>query len=295
MSSLETSTAASSIGSATSTAAASSSSTPTPASTRDSMLLEFEPYFQRYALLAELKLLDVPECRVPGLFVLPRDNNVYIWDAVMFIRAGLYNQAVLKFELIIPKDFPSVTPRVVFSTRVFHPQIDPASGEMDLRRHFPVWRASDHLWCVFAYIRRCFFKIDVTDAVNEEASRLWQQDKKMFELKIAGYLKDADTNTYANPGKCGIKFQRWDEEQHAAARDVMLQEAAGHSSRHQSFGLSWVRVTEQGEYQSLAEHLSGSKPRGTRPLEDLLRGLGINNDDQGDNDTAATDKTASLL
>jgi ubiquitin-protein ligase len=63
------------------------------------------------------------------------------WDGVIFLQQELYGQGVFRFRLDIPEAFPCATPpRVFFLSSVFHPAIDPTTGELDLTRKFPAWR-----------------------------------------------------------------------------------------------------------------------------------------------------------
>ncbi len=63
------------------------------------------------------------------------------WDGVIFLQQELYSQGVFRFRVDIPLDFPSpAPPRVFFLSNIFHPAIDPATGELNLARKFPAWR-----------------------------------------------------------------------------------------------------------------------------------------------------------
>lgn len=78
-----------------------------------------------------------------------------VWDGAIFLQQGKYAQGVFKFEIQLPKDFPSddvpVRPpihvvqltglqRVVFHSDLYHPMIDPDTCELDLQSKYPVWR-----------------------------------------------------------------------------------------------------------------------------------------------------------
>lgn len=58
-------------------------------------------------------------------------NNI-VWNAVIFIRNGLYADGKFKFTVIFPKEFPKVKPIVKFLFPIYHPLIDPANGNLDL-------------------------------------------------------------------------------------------------------------------------------------------------------------------
>lgn len=63
--------------------------------------------------------------------------------------------------------------RVVFQSKIFHPMINPDSGDMDVRSGFQEWRKNvNHIWQVVQYIYRAFKKIETKSSVNQEASEL---------------------------------------------------------------------------------------------------------------------------
>lgn len=63
--------------------------------------------------------------------------------------------------------------RVVFQSKVFHPMINPSTGEMDVRSGFEEWRKNvNHIWQVVQYVRRAFYKIETRSPLNQEASEL---------------------------------------------------------------------------------------------------------------------------
>lgn len=89
--------------------------------------------------------------------------------------------------------------RLVFDVPVFHPLVDPASGELDVKRAFAKWRSvnscmwwckpargslshpavfpfrrnHNHIWQVLMYARRVFYKIDTASPLNPEAAVLY--------------------------------------------------------------------------------------------------------------------------
>jgi ubiquitin-protein ligase len=67
-----------------------------------------------------------------GIYILPRFDDIKIWDGVIFIREGYYKEGIFKFEILIPQNYPSKPPEVNFITKVFHPLIDLSTGKLDL-------------------------------------------------------------------------------------------------------------------------------------------------------------------
>jgi hypothetical protein len=56
------------------------------------------------------------------------------------VLTGYYADAVLKFTVQFPADYPSRPPVVHFLSDVFHPLIGPQDGVLNLKPRFRPWR-----------------------------------------------------------------------------------------------------------------------------------------------------------
>ena len=70
-----------------------------------------------------------------GIFLMPADPlpndpcaQLTYWKGVYFVRQGIYQDAVIKFRVTFPPDYPKSMPLVHFQTQVFHPLIDSMTG-----------------------------------------------------------------------------------------------------------------------------------------------------------------------
>lgn len=63
--------------------------------------------------------------------------------------------------------------RVLFESGVFHPSVDPISGEMELKSAFPEWRKDvNRLWQILDHVVQMFCSVDPKNALNSEAADL---------------------------------------------------------------------------------------------------------------------------
>lgn len=178
-----------------------------------------------YILMNEYNMLH--KQKLPGIYVIPSALSPLIWNGVIFIRQGLYQEAVFRFNLNIPENYPNgECPRVFFEFPVFHPVVDPKTGELDVKREFKKWRRNtNYLWQVLLYIRRIFFKIDPKCPSNTEAAELYERNMEQFRKRIEETVRSSKEVLY-NPIESNdahmIRFSPWDSSIHDEAKSDML-------------------------------------------------------------------------
>ncbi|XP_034416472.1 AKT-interacting protein isoform X3 [Cyclopterus lumpus] len=159
----------------------------------------YGPFYLEYSLLAEFTL--VIKQKLPGIYVQPSYKSALMWFGVIFIRHGLYQDGVFKFTVYIPDNYPDgECPKLVFDIPVFHPLVDPVSGELDVRRAFTKWRRNhNHIWQVLMYARTIFYKINTTEPLNPEAAVLYEKDVQLFKSKVVDSVKLCNSHLFDQP------------------------------------------------------------------------------------------------
>lgn len=164
--------------------------------------------FCSYARLIDYKQLQhrLPE----GMYVSPSSLASDRWNGVFFPREGPFVGGVFRFILHLSR-YPSSCPKVVFTTRVFHPAVDVATGSFCLSPLFPQWSPQRHrVWHVLIALRDAFLKpissaqqqhghvaSDEEGSGNADASRMVLQNASEFGLFAAQCAKESVATTKA--------------------------------------------------------------------------------------------------
>ncbi|KAJ7276357.1 ubiquitin-conjugating enzyme/RWD-like protein [Mycena haematopus] len=121
-----------------------------------------------------------------GMYVVPSPESLLVWDAVFFVHQGYYADAILKFRLTFPSNYPESPPTVQFVTDVvFHPLIS-HTGIFNLAPRFRPWRPKEHRvfdvlhWIKAAFKKQALDGIRESDCLNKEAYRLYHETTSSF-------------------------------------------------------------------------------------------------------------------
>ncbi|KAJ7904476.1 UBC-like protein [Mycena olivaceomarginata] len=120
------------------------------------------------------------------MYVVPSPESLLVWDCVFFVHQGYYADAILKFRLTFPTNYPESPPVVQFVTDVvFHPLIS-HSGIFNLAPRFRPWRPKEHRvfdvlhWIKAAFKKHALDEIRESDCLNKEAYRLYHETTSSF-------------------------------------------------------------------------------------------------------------------
>ncbi|XP_013918364.1 PREDICTED: AKT-interacting protein [Thamnophis sirtalis] len=138
---------------------------------------------------------------------------------------------------------------LIFDLPIFHPLVDPVSGELDVKRAFTKWRRNhNHIWQILMYARRVFYKIDTTNPLNPESAVLYEKDVQLFKSKVVDSVKLCSSHLFDPPkieDPHAISFSPWNPAIHNEVREKMLtQKKKGDDQQcknTQVSGLSWVK------------------------------------------------------
>ncbi|ESK95986.1 ubiquitin-conjugating enzyme domain-containing protein [Moniliophthora roreri MCA 2997] len=168
--------------------------------------------FEYASLLAKL------HCPL-GVYVVPSVETIMVWDAVLFVHQGYYSDAVLKFRLSFPSNYPEKPPAVTFITDVFHPLIS-SDGAFNITPQIRTWRPGQHhVFDVLHFVKAAFKshvleKLEEADCFNREAYRFHDSTPSFVALasqsaslsKSTSSLFDMDQPTMTAKPSHGMRF-----------------------------------------------------------------------------------------
>ena len=151
-------------------------------------------------LLIELKHLQ--KFCPAGIYIIPQSDNIKIWHGIIFPREGIYRDGIFKYKIVIPTDYPNSPPKVIFSSKVFHPLIN-KSGELDLSEKFPKWEpAKCFLVRVIYYIEEIFKLEEYYKKKNEEITPEIQKN-------VEACVKESIEKKYEYTPDSSMKFSHF--------------------------------------------------------------------------------------
>ncbi|KAK8871993.1 Ubiquitin-conjugating enzyme E2 4 [Tritrichomonas musculus] len=80
----------------------------------------------------EKQYMEIINDPVPGISAIPNSDNIFKWEAVIIGPDGTpYEKGIFHLDIEFPQDFPFHPPRIIFKTRVYHPNIS-SDGKISL-------------------------------------------------------------------------------------------------------------------------------------------------------------------
>lgn len=203
----------------------------------------YSQFFQEYSIISEYNMLV--KHSLPGLYVMPSASSALLWFGVLFVRKGIYQGGIFRFNLHIPESFPDCScPRVIFESQVFHPNVSFVTGEMEVSHAFPEWRKDvNRLYHLLEHVYRSFYSINVKDPANPEAAHLYINDMEAFVEKVKECVEISHARLYEPPPSDDpnyLKFDAYDEKIHSYAKEIITS-SKDEEENTISTGLSWVQ------------------------------------------------------
>lgn len=132
-----------------------------------------------------------------------------------------------------------------FQSDIFHPLIDPSTGQLKTTEAFPSWNSNDnHVWQILKFILFIFEYSHVCctgDIVNKEVVDLMSESKSEFTKRVKECVRISRDRIY-DPSPCEdkhyITFDQFDNDVHGSTLENIKSRKYATSSPPSS-SLSW--------------------------------------------------------
>jgi len=120
---------------------------------------------------------DAPENCSAG----PRGENIYLWDAVIMGPSDSpYVGGVFNLEIHFPSEYPFKPPKVVFTTKIYHPNIS-ANGSICLDILKDQWSPALTISKTLLSICSLLTDPNPKDPLVPDIANLYVQDRNAYE------------------------------------------------------------------------------------------------------------------
>ena len=155
-----------------------------------------------------------------GVYLMPCSSlhDIRTLHGVIFVRRGLYREGIFRFVMTLPAEYNDINthPSIVFTPSIYHPLIDPVSGELNLRveESLREWVPGKHfILTALVFLKKIFYlksydHFDDTLVANETARQQFNHEPSIFLSNVQESVKESLQRIYTEPDSttCMLRF-----------------------------------------------------------------------------------------
>ncbi|KAJ1876954.1 hypothetical protein LPJ57_004206 [Coemansia sp. RSA 486] len=186
----------------------------------------YSDHMRRCELRIELMRLNTLGHNPRGVYVMPSLGSINVWYGVMFVKRGYWRDAVIRFRIDVPREYPKTHPVITLSTSVAHPLVRMEDGRFALEHQFPQWTPySDYIFHALNYLKNAFKnrvlkQLQPKDCYNIGAYMKFKNDLPQFrEHARIDVMKSRTPEVLyrQQPRDCPIVFSPLSDDQYESA------------------------------------------------------------------------------
>uniref|UniRef100_A0A8C6LDK9 Ubiquitin conjugating enzyme E2 A n=1 Tax=Nothobranchius furzeri TaxID=105023 RepID=A0A8C6LDK9_NOTFU len=143
----------------------------------------------------KLQLQEDPPAGVSGA---PSENNIMVWNAVIFGPEGTpFEDGTFKLTIEFTEEYPNKPPTVRFASKMFHPNVY-ADGSICLdilqNRWSPTYDVSSILTSIqlnVTAVIKPYMKPNPLIPANSQAAQLYQENKREYEKRVSAIVEQS--------------------------------------------------------------------------------------------------------
>ena len=115
----------------------------------------------------------------------PLGDNIFKWQGTINgAEETPYENCKFKLSMEFPREYPHHAPKIKFTTKCYHPNIDYKTGDICLDILKEEWSSSYTIKSILISILSLLNDPNNDSPLNEEAAELWEKDINEFKEKI---------------------------------------------------------------------------------------------------------------
>lgn len=150
------------------------------------------------------------------------------------LSAGLYDGGIYRIHVTLPATYPYKSPSIGFQTKIFHPNVDEASGSVCLDVINQTWSPMYDLVNIFSvFLPQLLLYPNPADPLNGQAAALMFKEPEAYKMRIKEHVKkhasvdfklsndddEDDDEPAATPAKAAAAKAESEDDAAAAAAD----------------------------------------------------------------------------
>ena len=116
------------------------------------------------------------------------DNNILKWRVTLLgAKDTSYAEGIFFIELRFPEDYPQSSPRVIFLTPIYHPNVSP-NGFVAV--NFIInWKASTRVREILTKLYAIFYDVNPNSPYSREQAEEFKNNRSLYESKVKYFTK----------------------------------------------------------------------------------------------------------
>eukprot|EP00123_Amoebidium_parasiticum_P014128 comp22347_c0_seq1/m.33255 comp22347_c0_seq1/g.33255 ORF comp22347_c0_seq1/g.33255 comp22347_c0_seq1/m.33255 type:complete len:154 (-) comp22347_c0_seq1:462-923(-) len=117
------------------------------------------------------------------------ESNMFLWSGLLVPDKAPYNKGAYKFIIEFPDKYPFKPPKVVFKTRMYHPNIDKDGNIcMGLLKQ-DAWKPATKVVQILESLANLIDEPNPSDPLDTEIAEIYTQDNKKFMKNAEDHIK----------------------------------------------------------------------------------------------------------